>query len=244
MKPSILYSWKSVALNPEAAISEKYLDLSTLSIEDALVVAYPELTFCSLVEVLKRIELSVSLDKDKAFANYGFLLDSKLSQLLTLIPALPLSFWQWCQNHSLSPRDLFPLLSLKSPQDVSQSLEKFSELSISRSLGAQILDLLVECYLTIKDQSPLLKQTATADQWLLHLKSLRFPQTMKSDRIKEKELLSLPWTKELNTRWLRQGDRSGLEIRFFASSQKELLLHVQQLQNIVTQAEKTTHDAP
>ena len=242
MKPSILYLWKSVALNPEAAVSEKYLDLSSLTIEDALSVAYPELTFSSLVEVLKRIEPSVSLDKSKVFANYGFLLDSKLSQLLLKIPHFPGSFWQWCQKHSLSPRDLFPLLSLNSPQDISQGLQIFSELTVSRSLGTQILELLVECYLLTGDKASLVKNIKNADLWLQNLKSLRFPNTLKSDLKKEKDLLSLPWTKDLNTRWLRQGDRSGLEIRFFASNHKELIQHVQRLQNIVTQGKAETHE--
>ncbi|MBY0385099.1 hypothetical protein K2X05_08060 [bacterium] len=244
MKPSILYLWKSTALNPESAISEKYLDLSSLSIEDALIVAYPELSFCSLIEVLKRIEHSIVLDASKVFANYGFLLDSKLSHLLKIIPQFPPSFWQWCQKHSLSPRDLFPLLSLNSPQEISQCLEKFAEFSISRSLGAQILELSVECYLTTGNEALLIADIKNGDQWLQYLKTLRFPNTVKSDLQKEKELLSLPWTKDLNTRWLRQGDRSGLEIRFFASNQKELLKHVQQLQNIITQVETNTHDSP
>ncbi len=254
MHNKILYSWNSIALNPEEASSEKFLDLSSLTIEDALSVVYPALSFCELVETLKKLKTSAliceNLNQALVFTNYGFSLDSKLTRLLEVLPYMPAVFWNWCCKHSLSPRDLTPLLSVQSPQQLSLSLDSFNELQLSRNLGAQIIELLVECFLmdnadadlfTLSQNSPASK--TSGDHWLQNLKTRRFPQTAKADSEKQKTLLSLPWTKDLQTRWLRQGDRSGVEVRFFAANPKELQKHVDQLQKIV-KVEKVFHDTP
>lgn len=254
MHNKILYSWNSIALNPEEASSEKFLDLSSLPIEDALTVVYPQLSFCELIETLKKLKASPliaeQMSQATVFANYGFSLDSKLERVLDMIPQIPILFWNWCCKHSLSPRDLTPLLSLQSPQQLSLCLNSFNELQLSRNLGAQIIELLVECFLmneTDADLFALCQNSPTSksigDHWLQNLKTQRFPQTAKADSEKQKTLLSLPWTKDLQTRWLRQGDRSGVEVRFFAANPKELQKHVDQLQKIV-KVEKAFHDSP
>lgn len=250
MHKNILYSWNSIALNPESSLSDKFLDLSTLSIEDALIVTYPELSYCELIEVLKKLKVSTPINEKIIFQQYGFALDRKLEQLNERLPSLPPSFWSWCLRHYLSPRDLFPLLSLASPQDLSLSLDKISEVQASRSLGTQLLELVVECFLIGTSDSDLVSllnnapsSMQPADHWLVNLKALRFPQTLKRDVEKQKSLLSLPWTKDLQTRWLRQGDRSGVEVKFFAATPKELQKHVEQLQKIVA-LEKSINDAP
>jgi hypothetical protein len=250
MQKHILYSWNSIALNPDSSQSDKFLDLSSLSIEDALTVAYPELSYCELIEVLKKLKASITVNEMALFAQYGFALDSKLQRLNEVVSTTPPRFWQWCLHHHISPRDLFPLLSLSSPQALAHSLEKFYDLMLSRSTGAQILELLVECFLigqsdiflvSLPDNAPTSLQPS--DHWLQNLKLLRFPQTLKADSEKQKYLLSLPWTKELQTRWLRQGDRSGVEVKFFAANSKELQKHVAQLNKIIDQ-EKTPYEAP
>lgn len=254
MPKKIFYSWNSIALNPEEAGSDKFLDLSSLTIEDAITVVYPELTFCELIETFNKLkaapQIGESLNPSSLFANYGFSLDSKLGRLLEVIPQMPPLFWSWCCKHALAPRELFPLLSLQSPHQLSLCLDSFDELQLSRNLGAQILELLVECFLIgetdeklfslSKNSSP---SKSAGDHWLQNLKTQRFPQTTKADAEKQKALLSLPWTKDLQTRWLRQGDRSGVEVRFFVSNPKELQKHVDQLQKIV-QTEKGLHGAP
>ncbi len=250
MQKQILYSWNSIALNPDSSQSDKFLDLSSLSIEDALTVAYPELSYCELIEVLKKLRASVTFNDFALFAQYGFSLDSKLQRLNEVVSLTPSHFWQWCLQHHVSPRDLYPLLSLSSPQALTLCLEKFYDLMLSRNTGTQILELLVECYLIGQTDSSLLSLSENVpaslqngDHWLQNLKLLRFPQTLKADHEKQKQMLSLPWTKELQTRWLRQGDRSGVEVKFFAANPKELQNHVAQLNKIIDQ-EKTFHDTP
>jgi hypothetical protein len=240
MPKKIFYSWNSIALNPENSNQSTFLDLSSLPAEDALAVAYPNLNFCELVDLIQKMKTSIPLDETVVFQNYGFALDSKMQKLMALIPQLPSPFWHWCRNHSLSPRDLYPLLSLESPQQLQKCLMQIQELNLSRNLGTQILELLVECFLLNANQELLIDFEAktitnatSGDAWLQKLKNQRFPQTLQSDANKQKELLTLPWTKELQTRWLRQGDRSGVEVRFFASNPKELQKRVEQLQQVV-----------
>lgn len=245
MQNPILYTWKSIALNPSSSGADKNLDLSGLAIEDALCVAYPQLTFCELVDLYFKIKLSTEVNGPLLFSFYNFHLDSKMQKLLEAIPTFPNLFWSWSRHHSLSPRDLYPLLSLKDPQQISLSLQKIVEQNISRSLGAQVLELLVECYLLGSTDSYLadiLQSQSTIESGLENLKSLRYPQTTQTDQKKQQKLLSLPWTKDFQTRWLRHGDRSGLEIRFFASNASELKKYSDQLMKISQLQENESHE--
>ncbi len=243
MRNDVLYVWKSIPLNSENTLSPKRLELDSIDIEDAILVVYPQLSFCEIYQMLEKLPKSISVSSSRVYENYGYALDSKLTQLLQILPALPSVFLNWCAEHSLSPRDLFPLLSLPTLQTVEKDLEKINSLALSRNLGAQILELLVECILLSESKTSPTSGT-TGDEWLQQLKSKRYPQTALSDSEKQKKMFALPWPKDFHLRWQRQGDRSGLEVKFFISHEKELPKFTQLLQQTIQTIEVNSNDTP
>jgi hypothetical protein len=243
MRNDVFYVWNSIPLNSEKSLSLKRLELNSLDLEDALCVVYPQLSFCGILQVLERLPNNVKINRARVYENYGYSLDSKLTQLLHILPTLPSTFLHWCAEHSLSPRDLFPLLSLPSSQAVQEELKKISALALSRNLGAQILELAVECRLLSSSEGSPLNAT-NGDEWLQQLKSKRYPQTLLSDSEKQKKMLALPWPKDFQLRWQRQGDRSGLEVKFFVSHEKELPKFTKLLQQTIQSLEVNNHDVP
>ncbi len=245
MIKQLFYTWNSVALNPERSDALEVLDLTQIPIETAITVAYPSLPFCELVDVINRVQMATPLNVSVLLQNYGYAYDSKLQSLIEKLRPLPQIFWQWCQTRSLSPRDLFPFLSVSDLTTLNPLLQNFAQLNLTRQLGSQILEILIECIL-LKVPSDHLQPPSEKSEdgalWLQHLQHLRFPQTYSRDQEKQQTLMQLPWTKEIQTRWLRQGDRSGVEIRFFASSSSELQKRVQELQNVV-QHETQLHES-
>ncbi len=243
MRNDVLYVWNSIPLNSENSLSPKRLELCSLDIEDAISVVYPQLSFCGIYKVLEKLPKSIGVSSSRVYENYGYALDSKLAQLLTTLPSLPAEFLDWCAEHSLSPRDLFPLLSLTNLQSVEEALKRISSLALSRNLGAQILELAVECRLLSLSESSE-SCASTGDEWLQQLKAKRYPQTAFSDSEKQKKMLELPWPKDFQLRWQRQGDRSGLEVKFFVSHEKELPKFTQLLQQTIQKIEVDSNDTP
>ncbi len=223
MPNDVSYIWNSIALKAERTSSNKRVDLSSLEIEDALNVVYPKISFCGIFQLIQVLSHSLPITASKVYTNYGYSFDSKLVQLLTVLPSLPSPFLNWCTKHDLSPRDLFPLLSLTAPLEIENHLQKISELAVSRNLGAQILELLVECYLMSSQDLANQDLTNSAEDWLSQLKRARYPQTQNSDSEKQKRMMALPWPKDFQLRWQRNGDRGGLEVKFFVTNEQELL---------------------
>jgi hypothetical protein len=186
MRNDVFYTWNSIPLNSEKSLSLKRLDLKSLDLEDAISVVYPQLSFCGIFQVLEQLPNNANISPSRVYENYGYALDSKLTQLLHILPSLPSAFLHWCTEHSLSPRDLFPLLSLPSSEAMQEELKKISALSLSRNLGAQILELAVECHLlSASEKGPL--NATNGDEWLQQLKTQRYPQTLLSDSEKQKK---------------------------------------------------------
>lgn len=243
MRNDLLYVWNAIPLNTQNTPSPKRLELNSLDIEDAICVVYPQLSFCGIYLLLDKLPKSLSIRTSRVYENYGYALDSKLAQLLTILSTLPCEFLNWCTEHNLSPRDLFPLLSMSNLQNVDEDLKKISSLALSRNLGAQILELVIECRL-LSDSNEEQSSATTGDEWLQQLKSKRYPQTLLNDSEKQKKMLALPWPKDFQLRWQRQGDRSGLEIKFFVSHEKELPKFTQLLQQTIQKIEVKNNDTP
>ncbi len=243
MRNDLLYVWNSIPLNPQNSLAPKRLELDSIDIEDAFSVVYPHQSFCGIYQMLEKLPKSLAINSSRVYENYGYALDSKLEQLLTVLPKLPSTFLNWSAEHSLSPRDLFPLLSLTILQTVDEDLKKISSLALSRNLGAQILELVVECHLLSTSEASTVSAN-TGDEWLQQLKMKRYPQTLLSDSEKQKKMLALPWPKDFQLRWQRQGDRSGLEIKFFVSHEKELLKFTHLLQQTIQNIEVNSNDTP
>lgn len=236
----VQFLWQSHVLKGEGLFNSSTVDLSHLSLPWALKTAHPHLTFLELAGLFDSFhKKNLEFSPEDLFRIYDFSLDAKLRKLLGLLGALPIDFYQWAQVHGLSPKDLQPLLSLPSVNDLKEPLILISELNPSRSSGSQLLELLVECFLIENSTARLIPQLEINRSpekkimsWLEHLKALRFPQTMARDQQRQKKILALPWSKDLNSRWVRSGDKSGVELKFLISTKKDLQDKISQLQRV------------
>ncbi len=243
MRSDILYLWNNIPLNTIKDSTQKNLELSSLDIEEALFIAHPQLSFCGVFQLIKNLPTTLTISEARMYANYGYALDSKLTELISRLPSLPEPFFKWCIEHNSSPRDLYPILSVKDLAPINEDLIHLHTIGVSRSLGSQILELLIECFL-LDPNGAKTSAAHNGDEWLSQLKIKRYPQTYKSDLEKQQKMMSLPLPKDFQTRWQRQGDRSGLEVRFFISQEQELKKYSQLLQQTLENMSDKSHDAP
>lgn len=206
----------------ENAQSAKPLELSALPFDQAMKSIFHNLTFTELCEIVRCAETQkIQVPFEGLFAAYQFRYDNKLEKTIRLYLLFPTDVRDWCHTHSLSPKDLYPLTASPWTNEVAALLEKLVSLRPTRSQGAQAMELLADCVLLEKPNSAVLENSSTITDWLTHLHNLRYPKTHTSDSVRQKTLLS-GWPKVFSTRWLRQGDRSGVEVKFFVGSKKEL----------------------
>lgn len=93
MRSDILYLWNTIPLNTIKDSAQKKLELSSLDIEEALFIAHPQLSFCGVFQLIKSLPTSLTISEARVYANYGFALDSKLTELISRLPALPEPFF-------------------------------------------------------------------------------------------------------------------------------------------------------
>lgn len=243
-----VFVWKSWALNhfetgsKSAPVDLLSQDISHKDFSEALKQIYPHLTFMELSRLFscsRSAGLSDHLAWDQIFRAYSYHWNNRMEKTVELALTLPLPFQQWMQSHEISPREISPLLSLKEQSTFVPFLEHFISKFLSRNQGAQLLELAVELHLM---KTPILELISrpeeTVEDWIARLRKIRYPQTETLDKSIEERLLSLPWTKSFSKRWTRNGDRSGLEVKFLVQSPEDLKNKIKALEEI---SQKETH---
>ena len=95
----------------------------------------------------------------------------------------------------------------------------FLKASFSETL--QILEVVSELILMGHDEAIFENMTELAT-WQKNLKSLRYPHTTQTDQLLKTKLESLPWPHGSKIKFERRGDRSGVELKLFITSQADL----------------------
>lgn len=177
---------------------------------------------------------SIAIDWPRLFKLYQMGWNDRFYQLLKALLTTPPRFQDWVTEKQASAKDLMPLLSIKSAEQRNDLLLVFMTLPMTRSEGVNALELLVELVLldTLLTQlQPQLDETVK--MWTERLHRMRFPRTQAAESSCQKELMDLPWSKSYQTRWVRQGDRSGLEIKFTVHSLTDLQNKIQNLKSFL-----------
>jgi hypothetical protein len=71
--------------------------------------------------------------------------------------------------------------------------------------------------------------------WTSHVKALRYPSTMKRDDELKTKLEKLPWPYGAKTKFERRGDRAGIELKMFITSQADLIKAISALERVKEQ---------
>lgn len=136
-----------------------------------------------------------------------------LKAVLKMISGFSLELQNWISSKKPGYNELSPLLplSLENQIFVLGQAVKFQE---SKTLSALRIELLSDLL-----QMDFSKQDL-ADLTLENLKKKRYPQTTLRDQ--KVSLVDLTLPKTVKSRFLRQGDKGGFEIQFFAGTPAEL----------------------
>lgn len=160
------------------------------------------------------------------------------------VNALPFEFQQTCAEKKLNLQDFSPLLSL-SGKGIFPLLQKMMRLRMTRQELVQGLELGIELLLMGKNLQDLDlsndesgQQFSRAEEWLKELRKMRFPLAFKADAEMQAMIQNLPWPLTSSARLVRQGDKSGIEIKFTVSNAQEMRKKLNSLSKIQEILEK------
>ena len=145
-----------------------------------------------------------------------------------------MSFQSWAADKKVKDRDLVFLRALKNPhhQDLFEKVSDIvGSLNPTFSEGLPVLEQLTDLILMgYADQ--LLLRTESFEKYKSHLKSLRYPQTTRRDEGLKVKLESLPWPYGSKVKFERRGDRAGVELKLFISTDVDLTKIVAALERV------------
>ena len=158
----------------------------------------------------------------------------KINDMLKQFP----DFQQWVKDKKVTTSHLSLLTEFSDTQTPQSLLNWIGRNQPSHSQGIQMLELAGELLLMGITLNDTFETTQTPEILLQKLKTLRHPLASKKEEQKTKMIQALPWSKHMKGRWIRQSDRTGLEVQFRCFSMKELKQKIQSLQHIVQQMEE------
>ncbi|MFN7262456.1 MAG: hypothetical protein ACK5RO_01330 [Pseudobdellovibrionaceae bacterium] len=205
---------------------------------------YPELSFAefaSLAHAVESSRLPFSFPFEALAPQRGWNPNESFWKILKTTQKQPSGFLHWCAEKKMGPMDCSPLL-VSQDLNLNPLLHFIVNYGLSKSQGAQVLEMVIELLLLGKTYEDLrLPEVQSRDQveaWIHSLREIRYPQTQARDREAQAYFKSLPWPGSSQTRWVRQGDKSGLEIKLFVSQPSDLKRYLQSLSKVQEQLEK------
>ncbi|MFN3455145.1 MAG: hypothetical protein ACK41T_09325 [Pseudobdellovibrio sp.] len=143
----------------------------------------------------------------------------------------------WVEAKKIKSADLSFLTSLKTDLQwqlffKSQSLISEHRLSYSESL--KYLEMINDLILMGHDEA-LFEQSHDLNLWINHLKRLRYPATTERDDLLKEKFEKLPWPYGSKTKFERRGDRAGVELKMFITSEADLIKAIASLERVKEQ---------
>lgn len=224
--PAIAYKgelWSGFELGPEHPV----WNWTTGNALETFKGIYPRLT---LPEVARLGTLSSAyLPQADIAALYGVPWTETTQQIFAALVQCPSSFQDWVAEKAIGPQELGIFMSV-SAQQLTPALQKIVNENLSRQNGIQALELFGELLLLNHEIENL--TSGQGDAWLKNLRQQRFPLTQKKDLAAEKSLSHLPWPTSVQSKWVRRGDKGGVEIKFFVATPLELSRTLQNLRKL------------
>lgn len=145
-----------------------------------------------------------------------------------------LQTWLASKNDQQSPLPFVSLLKTDLQKAILQRVvEHFDLLRPSYSEGLKILELTTELIL-MNAHNEIFKHSNSLAHWQIHLTQLRNPVTAQRDQILEKKMLALPWPFGSKIKFERRGDRAGVELKMFITSEADLIKAMAALERVKT----------
>ena len=159
----------------------------------------------------------------------------------TILKQFP-DFQRWMKDKKLASSHLSLLTEFSDIQALQTLLSWIGWNRPSHSQGIQILELAGELLLMGVSLNTAFEATEKPEILLKNLKKLRHPLASNKEEQKTRMIQALPWAEQMKGRWIRQNDRTGLEIQFRCFSIKEFKQKIQSLQHIIQEMEEKKKD--
>lgn len=216
-----------------------FLEVSSERGAEVFAALYPDLTLADLAQVKMQIAKYPNLlDWETLLSKYHLSPSTNLDETLRILQECPKEFKEWAAEKKLNVQDLAPLRLLKSVGEASPLLVKTLESGLSKSEGCRALEIAIELFLQTKNLDSLLQ--IPNENWLNELYARRYKKTLAQDQDKESQLKGLPWPRHSQVKFVRRGDRSGLELKIFFSSQHDLKVALSALNHIAEKSDVWT----
>jgi hypothetical protein len=182
---------------------------------------YFELSFGEMAQLLAKAKNYSSFPTLELLKRFQFSPTDLFFNVAENFLTLPAGFQDWCIEKKINPNDLTPLNAAKA-LNLNPVLLQILNLRASKAVGVQCLEICIDLLLMGHLPEEVLGSFHDAEAWNLHLKRLRFPETTARDEEQSKKMSKLPWPGTSHARWLRQGDRAGIELKLFVSNPSDL----------------------
>lgn len=163
---------------------------------------------------------------------YGYRDSDRLDGVLKVLAETPLAFQQLVDDKSLAPRELSPLLAVQDITKIELFLSELPNLTASRSELARVLDLFVDLFLMDRPLNDLMPTSSNGSLYLRLLESWRRPKAEGQDEAWRKSVHEWPWPAQVEAKWQRFGDQSGLEIQIRTTSPDDFQKKLERLLTI------------
>lgn len=230
-----------------AGFQQEFVFDHQLDVEDSEEIAklfrslYFELSAVELSWIFKNSKKYSWLPVELIFSKFNVRLNEQIENLASAILLLPSEAQHYCALKKWNFSDFAPLaIATKSDLNLESFFKTLSQRNGSKSLSVQIFELYTDLRLMGQDEENLLlpSKEISVDHWLLALKHLRYPQAYSADQKASEKIHSLGNTHSSIAKWVRQGDKSGIEIRFFVSQPSDLKKYSNNLEQLQIDLEK------
>lgn len=170
--------------------------------------------------------------RDHLFQEYSLRWSERLEKTLDVLVGTPFSFQKWVDEKSLGTRDLSVLLAIPHPSEFSDFLVAIAEMGFSRNEGVRAIELGAELFLMGRPLNDLLPSDPNGSSYLRKLEKWRRPQSLGRDEEWKERVSKWPWPSQVQGRWQRFGDQSGLEITLRSTSPEDFQKKLERLISI------------
>jgi hypothetical protein len=187
---------------------------------------HPHLSYLELLQIVPQWKAAFNVSVTAFLKAYQLDWSDTDSELEKFFRTFPASTQLWLVEKSLSKSELSQIKDLASR---AQTITSFCvQQKVSKSELTQVLDL---CSSINSDQA-LPQPGDNFRSWSEKLFSLKYPITQSMDKYFQAKIKTLPWSKNSSAQWLRRGDKSGIEVRFFVTQTNELKNQIHALMKV------------
>ncbi len=143
----------------------------------------------------------------------------------------------WLTAKKIKSSDLQSIQSLKTDLHwklFNTSILHLIELKASYSESIKTIDLITDLIL-MGFSEVLFEKAISYPIWADHLYQLRYPATVQRDEQLKQKYEALPWPYGSKTKFERRGDRSGVELKVFITSEADLIKVMSSLERVQQQ---------